>query len=481
MSVNLIQFLVFFALTAGVGLLTYLKCRHVKRDANDSKDYFLAGGGLSWFVVAGSILLTNISAEQIVGMNGAQTLLVAWWEIAAAIGLVILAKYLIPIYYKYNCTTTTELLEHKYKDKGIRAMVSGLFMFGYMFILLPVVLYTGSLFMKSMFQLDMSLFSIALLFAIVGAIYSIFGGLRAIAISDTYNAVGLLVMGIIVTVLALYAIDFDFSGIPVERLTLIGDDNSDIPWHTLLTGMIFIQVFYWGTNMVITQRALAAKSVEEAQKGLYAAVVLKVLLPLIVVLPGIIAFKLYGDIGDAAYGRLVGDILPPWLSGAFAAVMAGAVLSTFNSCLNSAAALYTCDIHQNYVNNKANVRSVGTKVSLVFTIVSLALVPVYENATSIIALLQQLNGLYSMPVLAAFIVALGWKNIKASAIKIGLVCGVSIYAFFTFVWSPFHFIHLMAITLLVTILLTLLINKLMPAKESAYESEEVSEELEIAD
>ncbi|MGS0727416.1 sodium:solute symporter family transporter, partial [Shewanella sp. 0m-11] len=182
-----IQLVIFFGLTALVGLITYLKCRNITRDTSDSKDYFLAGGGLSWVVVAGSLMMTNISAEQIVGMNGAQTLIVAWWEIAAAVGLIILAKWLIPIYYKYNCTTTTELLERKYQDKGIRAMVSVLFMLGYAFILLPVVLYTGSLFMKSMFGLSISVTVLAVIFAVVGAIYAIFGGLRAIAISDSLN------------------------------------------------------------------------------------------------------------------------------------------------------------------------------------------------------------------------------------------------------------------------------------------------------
>jgi SSS family solute:Na+ symporter len=461
---HVIQLVIFFGLTSLVGLITYLKCRKIVRDTSDSKDYFLAGGGLSWVVVAGSLMMTNISAEQIVGMNGAQALLVAWWEISAAVGLIILAKWLIPIYYQYNCTTTTELLERKYNDKGIRAMVSVLFMLGYAFILLPVVLYTGSLFMKSMFDLQISVMLLAVIFAVVGAIYAIFGGLRAIAISDSLNGIGLLLMGIVVSYLALNAVNWDLSGVPLERLTLIGNDQSDIPWHTLLTGMIFIQIFYWGTNMVITQRALAAKSVKEAQKGLYAAVVMKLVVPIIVVLPGIVAYKLYGDVGDVAYGRLVGDILPSWMSGALAAVMAGAVLSSFNSCLNSAAALYTCDIHQNYVNPNADVRKIGSRVALVFTIIALMLVPVFAESKSIISLLQQLNGLYSMPVLAAFICALAFNNVSAKAIKVGLVFGVLIYAIFTFIWSPFHFIHMMAITLVATILLTLALSRFVFTK-----------------
>lgn len=466
MSTDTIQLMVFFALTSLVGVMTYVKCRGIPRNASDSKDYFLAGGTLSWPFVAGSILLTNISAEQIVGMNGAQSFLVAWWEFGAAIGLLVLARFLIPMYYHYKCTTTTELLQHRFNDTGIRAMVSVLFLFGYLFILLPVVLYTGSLFMKSMFGLSYSVTTIATLFAIVGAIYAIFGGLRAIAVSDTFNGAGLLIMGIAVTVFALYAIDFDLSGLPHERITLIGDNQSDIPWHTLFTGMAFIHIFYWGTNMVIAQRALAAKSIEEAQKGIYVAVCFKLVIPFIVVLPGVIAFKLYGDVGDVAYGQLVDDVLPSWLSGAFAAVIAGAVLSSFNSCLNSASALYTCDLHQNFFNPDADIKKIGQRVAMVFAIVSVMLVPLFENSESIIAMLQKLNGLYSMPVLAIFLTAILFKNVSGKAARYGLVFGALLYAVFTFVWSPFHYIHLMFITLVSSMAVILVINKFIGNKES---------------
>ncbi|AZQ12278.1 SLC5 family protein [Shewanella khirikhana] len=503
MNINLLQLGIFIGLTALVALFTYIKCRNVPRDPSDSRDYFLAGGTLSWVFVAGSIMLTNISAEQIVGMNGAQTLLVAWWEIAAALGLLILAHWLIPMYYRYRCTTTTELLEHRFRDPHIRAMVSVLFMFGYMFILLPVVLYTGALFMQSMFHVNffgdtqmlnaaaegmscvaaddsfacipqssqrLTTLVIAALFAVVGSLYAIFGGLRAIAISDTFNGIGLLVMGTLVSLLAMETIGWNFEGIPAERLTLIGSDQSDIPWHTLFTGMIFIQIFYWGTNMVITQRALAAKNVREAQKGLYAAVAMKLLIPLIVVLPGIAAYKLYGDIGDKAYGVIVAEVLPPWLSGAFAAVMAGAVLSTFNSCLNSASALYTLDVHQKYFNAKVCVKAMGQRVALIFAVVSVLLVPIYQNADSIIALLQKLNGLYSMPVMAAFLVAMLFDNVRGLAVRIGLVSGVITYAVFTFVWSPLHYIHLMFITLVVAVAVTLIVNRLLPGDTALAEA-----------
>jgi SSS family solute:Na+ symporter len=461
MSGYAVQMVIFLGLTAAVALLTWWRCRGAVHDGSASKDYFLAGGTLAWPYIAGSLLLTNISAEQIVGMNGAQVALVAWWEFGAIAGLLVLAHVLVPLYYKHGCTTTPELIERRLGDAGLRAMVSVLFLLGYLCILLPVVLYTGALFMKSMFNPDLSIFQIALGFALVGLAYAFFGGLRAIAISDTFNGVGLLVLGLTVTVLALAAVDFDLSGIPAERLTLIGGPDSDIPWTTLLTGMVFIHIFYWGTNMVIAQRALAAGSVREAQKGLYAAAAFKLVMPLIVVLPGLIAYKLYGDVGDSAYGRLVGDVLPPWLSGAFAAVIAGAVLSSYNSCLNSASALYACDLHIRYVNPKADVKRVGQWVAVLFTVGSLLIVPVYEHSRSIVDTLQRLNGLYSMPVLAIFITAVAFPWVKGRAARIGLAFGAVLYAVFTFVWSPLHYIHLMAITLAVTLAMILLVDRLM--------------------
>ncbi len=336
------QAIVFVVITALIGLATYLHCRGANAgDKSSGHDYFLANGGLAWYFVAGSITLTNLSTDQLVGMNGNQMLLLAWWEFAAVAGLFILAFIFLPIYYRNDCTTTTELLQKKYGDKHIRALISVLFLFGNIFIFLPAILYGGSLFLLSMTGVDLPILPVAIVFAVVGAAYAILGGLRAVAVSDTYSGVLILSLALLVVYLALREINFDFSGIPAERLTLIGGDDSPIPWHTLLTGMIFIQTFYWSTNQTITQRAMAAPNIKEAQKGVLAAAAIRLLIvPVIIVVPGVVAFKLFGDVNDAAYGRIVAEVLPAWLAGAFAAALAAAVLTTFNSILNASAALY---------------------------------------------------------------------------------------------------------------------------------------------
>ncbi len=467
MSNALIQIIVFVGVTALIGLVTYLHCRGKGHSTStENKEYFLAGGGLAWYFVAGSITLTNLSTDQLVGMNGQQMGLLALWEFAAVVGLFILAKVFLPVYYKFKCTTTTELLEMRYQNRNIRAVISIMFFLGSALIFCPAVIYSGSLFMQTMFDVDIPLMYIAITFAAVGAMYAIFGGLRAVAVSDTYSGVLLLGMAVLVVVLALNAIDYDFTGIPKERLTLIGGNDSPVPWHTLLTGMIFIQMFYWGTNQVITQRAMAAPSLKEAQKGVFAAAGIRIIIvPAIIVIPGIVSYKLYGDVGDSAYGLIVGDLLPAWLSGIFAAAMAAAVLTTFNSNLNSATALYVCDIHEAYINDKPNVAKLSGWVTVALTLLSLALVPVYAQAESIIDLLQQLYGLLSMPILSIFVVGLVFKNVHANAGIFAVIFGVILYGLLSFEFSPvhapfgLHYIHLMFITLISCVSVALLVNK----------------------
>ena len=476
LALDPVQFGVFAALLALIAGLTWWWCRGegARGDAagdGAERDYFLAGGGLGWVFVAGSITLTNLSTDQLVGMNGNQMALLAWWELAAVVGLLILAFVFLPIYYREDCKTTTELLERRYGDPHIRALISALFLLGNVLIFLPAVLYSGSLFMAELFGIDVPIMVLATLFAVVGAAYAIFGGLRAVAVSDTFSGVLLLAMALAVVWLALDRVGFDLSDVPRERLSMIGGPDSPIPWPTLLTGMLFIQIFYWSTNQTITQRAMASPTVWEAQKGVLVAAGIRLLIvPAIVVIPGIVAFKLYGDIDDRAYGRIAGDVLPVWMSGAFAAAMAAAVLTTFNSILNSSAALWVLDIHETYIAERPRIRPLSIAVSLVMVAVALSLVPVYATAESIINLLQQLYGLLSMPILSAFIVGLMFRGVRAGPMIAGVVTGVVFYGLVTAPFSPLtvdgegwlgvHYIHWMLATLILCVATALAANAL---------------------
>ena len=226
--------------------------------------------------------------------------------------------------------------------------------------------------------------------------------------------------------------------------------------------MIFIQTFYWSTNQTITQRAMAAPNLREAQKGVVAATVIRLLVvPAIVVIPGVVSYKLFGHLGDAAYGKIVWHVLPNWLSGIFAAAIASAVLAHFTSLLNSSAALYVCDIHEKFVNPNPNVAKLNLWSIVGFVILAIAIVPFYDGAPSIINLVQQLNGLISMPVLSVFVVALLFRGVDPRAAISGMLFGLALYGFSTFVWSPLHYIHMMAVTLFASVGVALAVNRLV--------------------
>jgi solute:Na+ symporter, SSS family len=480
-AVGGVQILVFVAITALIGILTWIKVRSGPSEHDGSgKDVFLAGGGLTWLYVAGSITLTNLSTEQLVGMNGNQMLLLAWWEICGFFGLLILAFVFVPIYYRNKCTTVTELLERRYKGGSIRTVISAIFLIGNILIYLPAALYSGSLFLKSMFGVEWPLWYFAAPMAIIAAIYTITGGLKAVAVMDTFSGIGVLAIAFLVVILALAAIDFDFSSVPAERLSMVGATDSPIPFHTLFTGMLFIQIFYWSTNQNITQKAMTAPTVREAQKGVLAAATVRILIiPAIVVIPGVVGYKLFGPMGDASYGRVVAAVLPGWMSGAFAALMAAAVIAHTSAILNSSVALYSIDFHDKFIAKVRDHWRLAAVVSVILTITSILMVPAFEGAKSIINLLQELNGLASMPILSAFIAGLLFANVDARAAVIGLVYGVGIYALHTFVlYRPdtlfagetayqhyglggLHYIDVMLIVLVTSVMVALAANRLL--------------------
>ena len=357
------QFITFIGFTLLVAIISYIKTRKTSESTSDG--YFLGGRSLTGVVIAGSLLLTNLSTEQIVGLNGAafkEGILVMAWETLAAIAMVVTAMFLLPRYLKGGITTVPQFLERRY-DKFTKTLTSALFLSGYVIVLLPIVLYSGALAISSMFNVPdllgvsetKALWITVWGIGIIGSIYAIFGGLKAVAVSDTINAVGLLIGGLMIPVFGLWAIgDGSLSeGISTlintnpEKFKSLGGSNASVPFGTIFTGMMLVQLFYWGTNQAIIQRALGAKNLKEGQKGLLLASFIKILGPLIVVLPGIIAFHMFGDTlenPDQAYPMLVTKVLPATLVGFFAAVLFGAILSSFNSALNSSVTLFGIDI-----------------------------------------------------------------------------------------------------------------------------------------
>ena len=263
-----------------------------------------------------------------------------------------------------------------------------------------------------------------------------------------------------------------------EKFNAIGSESSSIPFATIFTGMVLVQLFYWGTNQQIIQRALAAKNLKEGQKGVMLAACFKILGPLIVVLPGIIAFHMFDgqlDRADQAYPKLVAEVLPVTLVGFFAAVLFGAILSSFNSALNSSVTLFGLDIYKSHINKEATelqVVKAGKKFGILLAIISMFVAPLVMYAGSIFGYLQEANGIYSIPILTIIVVGYFTKKVPASAAKFGIISGSIMYIISQFILKPFvfghenypHFLHVMAILFVLNIVIMLVIGKLKPRK-----------------
>ena len=414
------------------------------------------------------------------------------WEALAAFAMIATALVFLPRYLASGFTTTPAFLEKRF-DKTTRSMVSGLFLFGYVTVLLPVVLYTGSLALKSMFDLNIPLWFIILLIGSLGSAYAIFGGLKSVAVSDTINGVGLLIGGLAIPFLGLSALGDGsfFNGLSTllndrpEYLTVLTRTNLEgrtvsVPWPTLFTGMMFIQVFYWSTNQVIVQRAMAAKSLAEGQKGVLFASAMKLVGPLMLCLPGIIALHMTElPIGrqDQVYGALVRYVLPDWSLGLFAAVLMGSILSSFNSGLNSASTLFSLQFYKGYINKNATgeqIVKIGKQFGILLAVASIIIAPLLAQTQSIFQYLQKVNGLYSVPIIGIFLLGITTKHVPALAAKVGMIVGMAIYAFFSFEnihnvpeffadgSGDLHWLHGYFISFVSSVLVMLIIGKLKP-------------------
>jgi SSS family solute:Na+ symporter len=371
-----------------------------------------------------------------------------------------------------------QFLEKRY-DKMTKTITSGLFLSGYVVVLLPIVLYSGALAINAMFNVpellnvskSTALWITVWGIGIIGSIYAIFGGLKAVAVSDSINAVGLLIGGLLIPLFGLLAIgDGNLSeGITTlletnpEKFKAMGGSKDSVPFGTIFTGMMLVQLFYWGTNQAIIQRALGAKNLKEGQKGLLLASFIKILGPLIVVLPGIIAFHMFGnslDNPDEAYPLLVAKVLPAALVGFFAAVLFGV------------------DIYKSHfkkdASEKETVRA-GKIFGTILAVLSMLIAPLIANAPDgLFGYLQEVNGCYSIPILTIIVVGYLTKYVPAIAAKIAIISGVILYSISQFIIKPFvvgaddypHFLHVMGILFVLNIVIMLIIGKVKPRTEA---------------
>ena len=454
----------FLLFTGAVALLTYLITRRDERRTNEG--YFLAGRSLTYPFIAGSLLLTNLSTEQMVGLNGSafkEGLCVMAWEVVAVIALVAMAMFFLPRFLKSGIATLPEYLHIRF-DRTTAIITNILFLIAYMLILLPIILYTGAAGLSGIMNVPAitgiesytgNLWLMVWFIGIVGMVYALFGGLRSVAVSDTLNGVGLLVGGFMILYFGLHAISGGhgwINGLETlvealpDKFNSIGGPKSEVPFATLFTGVLVINMFYWCTNQQIIQRTFAASSLAEGQKGVLLCGFLKLIGPLYLVVPGIIAFYIFTTLGgetgiksDDAYGKLVSLVLPAPLTGFFAAVMTGAILSSFNSGLNATCTLFSLGIYKEVINRNATeeqmVRS-GKIFGFVIAIASMIIAPLLANTGSIFNYLQKMNGIYFIPIFAIVLVGMLSRYTPPIAAKTALVAGCVIIAIGYFI-PPF--------------------------------------------
>ncbi len=475
------------AVMAFVAWVSYLKSRG---EAGSRDGYFLAGRGLSGLFIAGSLLLTNLSAEQLIGLNGSAygfNMSSMAWEVTAAISTVAMAFLFLPRYLAGAFTTLPEFLRERF-DPQVQLMAVILFMLGYGLVTIPSVLYSGSIAVMSLFDVPglfglgdfQALVATVLVIGMIGSVYAIFGGLKAVAVSDTLNGVGLLIVGALVPVLGLVALGNGsfWSGLETittehtEKLNAIGGPSDPTPFGTLFTGMIFANLFYWCANQYVIQRTLAARSLAEGQKGVLFSGFFKILVPFFMMIPGIIAFHLYGPgLGtiDQAYPTLIRDVFPIWLMGFFLAVLMGAVFSSFNSLLNSAATLFCLDIYgpirKGKMTDKEAVR-VAMIASVVIAVFSFVVAPLLFFAPQgLWQIIRIFTGFYNIPIVAIMIVGLFTRSTPALGAKLVIGFHIIAYGLFQFVLAEhinLHFLHLYAILFFAEVGIMLAVGALRP-------------------
>ncbi|MBZ9569115.1 MULTISPECIES: solute:sodium symporter family transporter [Modicisalibacter] len=488
-ALTLISFLFF------TGLVAFITWRITRRDDHHStRGYFLAGRSLTFPLIAGSLLMTNLSTEQMVGLNGSaftDGLSVMAWEVVAVVALVALALFFLPRFLRSGIATVPQLLEIRF-DAGTQLICNIIFLLAYAVILLPIILYSGAVGLQGMLDLPgltgiesstTLLWGTVWVVGLIGSIYALFGGLRTVAVSDTLNGIGLLIGGFVVVYFGLQAVG-DGHGVAAgwealkqqspDKLNSIGGADQQVPFATLFTGVFLINLFYWTTNQQIIQRTFAAKTLAEGQKGVLLTGLLKLLGPLYLVVPGIIAYNLYAGDGiraDQAYGHLVFNVLPPYLTGFFAAVMVGAILSSFNSALNSTTTLFSLGLYKAVINKNATEEQVvnsGKIFGWVMAFASMTIAPMLAGQESLFGYLQKMNALYFIPILAVVLVGLLTRRVPAIAAKIALIGGCVVIAAGYFL-PPFNGIldvlnqyHFVAAVFVILVLGMLLIGKLMP-------------------
>ncbi len=508
-TIDTVIFVSYALLIVGIGLWVS------RKKGKTSEDYFLAGKSLPWWAVGASLIAANISAEQFIGMSGsgfAIGLAIASYEWMAAITLIIVGKYFLPVFIEKGLYTIPEFIEKRF-SKSLKTILAIFWIALFVFVNLTAVLYLGAIALDTIIgdgSGDIFMYSIFGL-ALFAAAYSLYGGLSAVAWTDVLQVVLLLMGGIITTIFALQnvapdgsffgGIAYMFEQVPekfsmvLEKGELITPNGKDAWWDlpgiaVLVGGLWVANLYYWGFNQYIIQRTLAAKSLKEAQKGIMLAAFLKLVLPFIIVIPGIVAYVMNsgpagvtpetadpsflnaagGIINDNAAPWLIKSFIPNGLKGLVLAALAAAIVSSLASMLNSTATIFTMDIYKPYFGPKKSENhlvNVGRVTATVALIIAVAIAPQLKNLEQVFQYIQEYTGVVSPGILAVFMLGLFWRKTTDKAAIWGVVLSIPIALFFkvgpnewsdSAIFPVLPFMHQMMLTWIITALVIMLIS-----------------------
>ena len=461
-TLDYIVFALYATVILSVGLWV---SRSKKGETKSTEDYFLASKSLPWWAIGASLIAANISAEQFIGMSGsgfAGGLAIATYEWMAALTLIVVGKFFLPIFIKKKIYTIPEFVEQRYSSQ-LKTILAVFWIALYIFVNLASVLYLGGLALQTILGVNMIYAIIGL--ALFAVAYSLYGGLSAVAWTDIIQVVVLILGGLVTTYLALdtasggqgfiKGLNSIYDAVP-ERFDMILEKNNpeymNLPGiGVLIGGMWIANLYYWGFNQYIIQRTLAAKSLEESQKGILFAAGLKMIIPLIVVIPGIAAYVIINDpllmekLGesgmtnlpslaqaDKAYPWLM-QFLPTGLKGVAVAALAAAIVSSLASMLNSTATIFTMDIYKQLINKNASESktvNVGRLSAFIALIIATIMAPLLGGIDQAFQFIQEYTGIVSPGILSVFVLGLFWKKTSNKGAVYGALASIPIALFF---------------------------------------------------
>ncbi len=450
---------IYMVLLVSLGLFL---SRNKKGEQKTANDYFLAGNKLTWWAVGASLIAANISAEQFIGMSGSGYkigICVAAYEIMAAVTLIIVAKFLLPVMLKRRIYTIPQFLRERYSD-GVGMAFSVFWLFLYIFVNLTSVAWLGSIAIEQILGLEGYRMQIVLILFFVAGIYSIYGGLASVAWTDVLQVVFLIGGGLVTAYFALEAVSGEGKGawdgmtIIFDKLKSIPNDTHfnlivdkskspdafrDLPGIAAIVGGVWLtNIGYWGFNQYIIQKGLAAKSINEAQKGLIFAGFLKILIPFIVVIPGVTAFIMFNypqdipgiqqgyfdlsgsiNVSDDAYPWLIRNFAPVGIKGLSFAALAAAVISSLASMLNSTSTIFTMDIYKQHIKKNATDKQlvrIGRLTALLALVIAIiAVEPLLGGLDQAFQYIQEYSGFIYPGIIVVFGLGLLWKRASSKA------------------------------------------------------------------